>query len=37
VEVSERTVIPADEAQLNEMHIEEWLTQTTGQIAATSE
>jgi hypothetical protein len=36
VEVSERTLIPGDDAQLSETPVEDWLTQTTGQIAATS-
>ena len=30
VEVSERTLIPADAAQLGETHVVDWLRQTTG-------
>jgi hypothetical protein len=30
VEVSERTLIPGDDAQLSETHVVDWLTQTTG-------
>jgi hypothetical protein len=35
VEVSERTLIPADDAQLGETHVVDWLRQTTG-LGATS-
>ena len=36
VELSERTLVPGDDARLGETHFETWLSQPTGQIQSTN-